>query len=125
MSYPPMRVSVLDHLVLCVNDVPATCQFYGRVLGMEARQERSGKWSLHFGNHKISLQDSRASPAIARDTVPGSGNFCVLTDVPIGEVILHLEREGIEVVDGPGPRAGATGPILSVYSRIPTGTSSR
>jgi catechol 2,3-dioxygenase-like lactoylglutathione lyase family enzyme len=110
-----MRVRALDHLVLCVRDVAATCRFYERALGMEAREERPGKWSLHFGANKISLQDARSSPGLARETVPGSGNFCVLTDTPIDDVVSHLEREGIKIVDGPGEREGANGPILSVY----------
>lgn len=39
----------------------------------------------------------------------------------MGDVIAHLAREGIAIVDGPGERAGATGPILSVYFRDPDG----
>ena len=62
-----IRIDALDHIVLCVRDVPATIAFYERVLGMEARQERPGKWSLHFGANKISLQDAAASPS-ARPT---------------------------------------------------------
>ena len=116
-----MQVHALDHIVLCVADVAATIRFYERVLGMEPRQERPGKWSLHFGRNKISLQDAVASPSIARDTVPGSGNFCLLTDVPMPELLSHLEREGVKIVDGPGERAGAIGPILSVYFRDPDG----
>ena len=116
-----MRVSALDHLVLCVADVAATRSFYERVLGMESREERPGKWSLHFGANKISVQDARTSPAIARDTVPGSGNFCVLTDTPMHDVLVHLEHQGVAIVDGPGERSGATGRILSVYFRDPDG----
>jgi catechol 2,3-dioxygenase-like lactoylglutathione lyase family enzyme len=82
-----IRIDALDHIVLCVRDVPTTIAFYERVLGMEARQERPGKWSLHFGANKISLQDAAASPSIARDTVPGSGNFCLLTEVPMADVV--------------------------------------
>jgi catechol 2,3-dioxygenase-like lactoylglutathione lyase family enzyme len=78
-----MRASSLDHIVLAVADVERTCRFYEFVLGMEPRQERPGKWSLHFGANKISLQDAVKSPSIAKDTVPGSGNFCVLTDTPM------------------------------------------
>jgi catechol 2,3-dioxygenase-like lactoylglutathione lyase family enzyme len=116
-----MQVHPLDHIVLCVTDVPATIRFYERVLGMEPREERPGKWSLHFGRHKISLQDAAASPSIARDTVPGSGNFCLLTETPMPEVVAHLQRQGVPVVEGPGERAGAAGPILSVYFRDPDG----
>ncbi|WP_245525578.1 VOC family protein [Mesorhizobium sp. M00.F.Ca.ET.216.01.1.1] len=114
-----MKVTALDHIVLAVADVERTCRFYERVLGMEPRQERPGKWSLHFGTNKISLQDARASPDIARDTVPGSGNFCLLTVTPIDEVVRQLSAESIEIVAGPGERSGAVGAILSVYFKDP------
>ena len=116
-----VRVDALDHIVLCVRDVWTTIEFYERVLGMEAREERPGKWSLHFGRNKISLQDAAASPTIAEDTIPGTGNFCLLTEIPMGEVVAHLAREGVLVEDGPGERAGATSAILSVYVRDPDG----
>ena len=74
-----------------------------------------------FRRNKISLQDAAAAPAIARDTVPGSGNFCLLSDVPIAEVVGASRGEGVDIVDGPGERAGATGPILSVYFKDPDG----
>ncbi|CCV14420.1 VOC family protein [Mesorhizobium sp. STM 4661] len=116
-----MKVTALDHIVLAVDDVERACRFYERVLGMEPRQERPGKWSLHFGANKISLQDARAFPDIARDTVPGSGNFCVLTDTPIDQVVKQLSAESIKIVAGPGERSGAAGAILSVYFRDPDG----
>lgn len=116
-----MKMRALDHIVLCVNDVANTCHFYERVLNMEPREERPGKWSLHFGTNKISLQDAVASPGIARETVPGSGNFCLLTDTPLDAIVQHLESQGIKIVDGPGERAGAMGRILSVYFKDPDG----
>jgi catechol 2,3-dioxygenase-like lactoylglutathione lyase family enzyme len=114
-------MSSLDHIVLCVADVAVTCRFYERVLGMRAREERPGKWSLHFGQNKISLQDAAAAPGIAAGTIPGSGNFCLLSDVPVADIVAHLGREGVEIIAGPGEREGATGPILSVYFRDPDG----
>jgi catechol 2,3-dioxygenase-like lactoylglutathione lyase family enzyme len=116
-----VRINALDHIVLCVADVSATRRFYERVLGMESREERPGKWSLHFGSNKISIQDARMPPDLARGTVPGSGNFCVLTDVAMQDVVAHLAREGVAIVDGPGERIGAAGRILSVYFRDPDG----
>jgi catechol 2,3-dioxygenase-like lactoylglutathione lyase family enzyme len=116
-----MQVLAFDHIVLCVADVARTRRFYERVLGMESREERPGKWSLHFGANKISLQDARSAPDIARDTVPGSGNFCLLTDTPIDAVVKHLQDEKIVMTNGPIERAGATGPIMSVYFKDPDG----
>jgi catechol 2,3-dioxygenase-like lactoylglutathione lyase family enzyme len=88
---------------------------------MEARQERPGKWSLHFGSNKISLQDARSSPDIARETVPGSGNFCVLTNDLVEDVADSLRALEVEIVAGPAERDGATGRIRSVYFRDPDG----
>ncbi|MEP2988087.1 MAG: VOC family protein [Parasphingorhabdus sp.] len=115
MSKPPFSLTRLDHIVLCVADVSATKEYYQRVLGMEPREERPGKWSLHFGPHKISLQDASTAPEIAKDTVPGSGNFCILTDDSIEDVVNHLKREGVQILVGPAEREGAVGAITSVY----------
>ena len=116
-----MRVTGFDHIVLCVRDLAGTIAFYRDVLGMEPREERPGKWSLHFGANKISLQDAIANPDIARDTVPGTGNFCVLTDEPVERFAGVLRERGIEITAGPGERDGATGRVLSVYFRDPDG----
>jgi catechol 2,3-dioxygenase-like lactoylglutathione lyase family enzyme len=114
------RVSGFDHIVLCVRDVAATRAFYERVLGMTAREERPGKYSLQFGANKISLQDAATSPSIARDTVPGSGNFCLLSDTPVAEWRTHLEAQGVAIIDA-GMRDGATGTIDSLYFHDPDG----
>jgi catechol 2,3-dioxygenase-like lactoylglutathione lyase family enzyme len=116
-----VKVTGLDHIVLCVADVERTVSFYEKALGMQPREERPGKWSLHFGSSKISLQDARSAPEIAGDTVPGSGNYCVLTEEPVERVVESLRKLGIEVVAGPVEREGATGKILSVYFRDPDG----
>jgi catechol 2,3-dioxygenase-like lactoylglutathione lyase family enzyme len=116
-----VKLTGLDHIVLCVADVQRTIAFYAKALGMQPREERPGKWSLHFGANKISLQDAGTAPEIARDTVPGSGNYCVLTEEPIEEVSGALRAHGIEIVAGPDERDGATGRILSVYFRDPDG----
>lgn len=116
-----MKILRIDHIVLCVEDIADTRRFYERVLNMESREERPGKWSLHFGANKISLQDAIASPSIARQTIPGSGNFCLLIDTPLDAFVTHLKREGVMIVDGPGERAGAMGRIFSVYFNDPDG----
>jgi catechol 2,3-dioxygenase-like lactoylglutathione lyase family enzyme len=116
-----MLVKAFDHIVLCVADVEATCRFYERILGMEPREEKPGKWSLHFGVHKISLQDAARATELARNTTPGSGNFCLLTDVPLDQVIAHLGNEGVTIIERPDKRIGAVGTIRSVYFRDPDG----
>jgi len=45
----------LDHLVLTVADIEATCDFYSRVLGMEKIVFAGGRVALGFGAQKINL----------------------------------------------------------------------
>ncbi len=116
-----MRITSFDHIVLCCNDVAATLAFYRDILGIEAREERPGKWALYFGANKISLQDEAKKPALAVGTLPGTGNFCVLAETPVAEVAETLRRVGVEILEGPARKDGATGPILSVYFRDPDG----
>lgn len=114
-------ITGIDHIVLCVADVGRTIAFYEKALGMQPRQDRPGKWSLHFGSNKISLQDATSAPDIARRTVPGSGNFCVLTEVPVEELASAIGDLGIDILAGPAERDGATGKLLSIYFRDPDG----
>ena len=116
-----MKIEALDHIVLVVRDVAASLAFYEEVLGLEPREERPGKWSLHFGEQKISLQSVEGRPPIAARTNPGSGNFCFRTRAPIGEVLARLEAAKVAVIEGPGERSGAIGTITSVYFRDPDG----
>ena len=116
-----MAVS-LDHLVLTVADIDATCRFYHSILGMERREFAGGRTSLHFGTQKINLHLSSApiSPH-ADQPMPGSADLCFLTDEPVGEALVRLEGLGITVIEGPVGRTGATGPINSIYLRDPDG----
>jgi len=116
----------VDHLVLTVNDIEATTQFYERVLGFEREffrgPEGQPRYSLHFGRQKINLQDrSTETPTKARVPTFGSGDFCLIAAVPLDEVIAHLKKEKVEIEAGPSMRRGALGPIRSVYFRDPDG----
>jgi len=114
-----MNIYGFDHIVLCVRDVNATLEFYRNVLGMSAREERPGKWSLHFGSSKISLQGALAAPMLAKKTVPGSGNFCLVTDTPIAHIVETLRSHDVTIVEGPAEKLGAVGKLMSVYFRDP------
>src|ERR1700735_5527780 len=52
-----MRVVSLDHLVLTVRSVEATCAFYAAVLGMEVVAFGEGRKALAFGSQKINLHE--------------------------------------------------------------------
>ncbi len=110
----------LDHLVLTVADLDATCAFYGRVLGMTRRDHPVGPTSLHFGDQKINLhQRGREFEPKSEHPTPGSGDLCFTTQRPIEEVVAHLKACGVEIIEGPVMRAGARARLMSVYFRDP------
>ncbi len=116
----------VDHLVLTVNDIEVTTQFYERVLGFEREffrgPEGQARHALKFGRQKINLQDrATETPTKARVPTLGSGDFCLIAAVPLDEVIAHLGRESVQIEAGPVARRGALGPIRSVYFRDPDG----
>lgn len=120
------RVRGLDHLVLTVADINATVRFYEDVLGMQAVQftpvDGSVRWALRFGDQKINLHQAgrEFAPAADRPT-PGSADLCFLSQTPLDAWLAHLDALDVPVLEGPVPRSGATGPILSVYLRDPDG----
>jgi catechol 2,3-dioxygenase-like lactoylglutathione lyase family enzyme len=110
----------LDHLVLTVKDVDATCRFYEQVLGMEVVTFAGGRKGLAFGRNKINLhQQGKEFEPKAHRATPGSADFCLITEAPIAEVMKRLEKCGVPVVHGPVEKIGALGPMLSVYFRDP------
>lgn len=112
----------LDHLVLTVADVEATCSFYQRVLGMRPVTFGEGRRALAFGQQKINLHPAGAEfePHAARP-VPGSADLCFIAETPLDQVTAHLQTCGVDIEEGPVARTGAEGPIRSVYFRDPDG----
>ncbi len=117
-----MSISInhLDHLVLTVKDINASCEFYHRVMGMEVITFKGDRKALKFGNQKINLHPHghEFEPKADKPT-PGSADLCFIADTPLDEVIEHLKAEQVAIIEGPIERTGANGPILSVYFRDP------
>ncbi len=116
MAGAPIRVSALDHLVLTVRDLDATRGFYETVLGMTAEEFQPGRWALMFGRQKLNLHIAgQVIDPNVRHATPGSADLCLLTETPMDDVLAHLAACGIDVIEGPVRRTGATGPLESVY----------
>ena len=117
-----MKIERLDHLVLTVKNIFATCDFYSQVLGMEVVTFAENRKALAFGLQKINLHEAghEVEPKAHRPT-PGSADLCFITQEPVSRIIEHLNRLGIEIIEGPVKRTGAQGPIESVYLRDPDG----
>ena len=50
-----MKITQLDHLVLTVKDIDASCAFYTNVLGMQEVTFGHGRKAVIFGNQKIKM----------------------------------------------------------------------
>ncbi len=115
-----IRIEAIDHVVLTVRDIEATCEFYSRVLGLKAVGFGDGRTALSFGNQKFNLHQAGSEFAPrAQHPTPGSADLCLLASTPIDEVIRHLGDCGVDIIEGPVPKTGATGPLISVYFRDP------
>ncbi|WP_109402279.1 VOC family protein [Proteus terrae] len=115
-----MKITHLDHLVLTVADIQITCDFYHHVLGFNVITFKEGRKALTFGSQKINLHQvgKEFLPKAAKPTA-GSADLCFLTQTPLLEIIEHLNQQGVKIEEGPVPRTGATGAIMSVYFRDP------
>ena len=117
-----MEIDRIDHFVLTVRDLGATCDFYTRVLGMRAVTFGDGRRALEFGRQKLNLhQAGNEFEPKAQHPTPGSADFCLITDTGIEDVIAHVRACGVDVIEGPVAKTGATGRLVSVYFRDPDG----
>ena len=123
-----MRFAVdrLDHLVITCRDVEISASWYQRVLGME-RDEFGPhrRTSLRFGGQKINLRPISATQEEwftgAAGGVPGTDDLCFVVTMKSDQVAEYLRACGVTVEVGPVAKAGALGPIMSVYCRDPDG----
>jgi catechol 2,3-dioxygenase-like lactoylglutathione lyase family enzyme len=117
-----MKIDAIDHIAITVADIERTCEFYTRVLGAAVMMVAGGRKAVKIGKQKINLHGpgSFAMPVAATPT-EGAADICLLTKLPLIDVLRHLAAEKVPVEVGPIERSGARGPILSVYIRDPDG----
>ena len=117
-----MRIDRLDHLVLTVASIEASCSFYARTLGMTVVRFGQGRTALAFGAQKINLHlAGKEFVPHAQHPVPGSADICLITATPLDQGMAHVRAQGVDILEGPVDRTGATGPMRSFYFRDPDG----
>jgi len=115
-----MNIDRIDHVVMTVRDLDATCDFYSRVLGMRVVTFAGGRKALAFGRQKINLHVAgREFEPKAAHPAPGSVDLCLIATGTLDAVIAHLGACAVPILEGPVAKTGATGPIRSVYFRDP------
>ena len=114
-----MNLIGLDHFVLTVRDVEASCAFYEQ-LGADVVTFEEDRKALHLGEQKINLHEvDNDIELVAEDPTTGGDDFCLVTDMPIGDVERRLREQDIEIIAGPVEQSGAIGTLTSVYFRDP------
>jgi catechol 2,3-dioxygenase-like lactoylglutathione lyase family enzyme len=115
-------IGSIDHLVITVADLEATLAFYEAVLGFRRIAEPGRPTALAFGSQKINVHEAaRPFEPKARRPTPGAADFCLVAAAPLDDIVEHLGRHGVAIELGPVPRAGARGPMTSIYFRDPDG----
>ena len=117
-----LRIHAIDHVVLTVEDLTRTCNFYARVLGMEVIRFEGDRTALKFGSSKINLHKAgnEFEPKAVRPT-RGSADICLVTSKPLSQWQRPLKKCGVEVIEGPVLQNGARGAMQSIYLRDPDG----
>ncbi|MGZ5339668.1 MAG: VOC family protein [Thermoleophilaceae bacterium] len=117
-----MRIAGIDHVVLTVSNLPASVDFYERVLGMRPYTFAGTRTALAFAEQKFNLHElGREILPNAKVARPGSADLCLLVEAPMDLVVAQLEAHGVGVEQGPAAADGATGPLNSVWIRDPDG----
>ena len=106
-------INHFDHIVLTVSDIQKAVDFYTKVLCMEEVTFANGRKAVKFGNQKINLQLLGQETRNVANV--GSGDVCLISSWSLAEVIDHLAKEKVKIIEGPVEKSGAVGAIQSVY----------
>jgi catechol 2,3-dioxygenase-like lactoylglutathione lyase family enzyme len=113
-------ISHIDHFVLTVRSLEATCEFYERVLCMKRIDSLGQPTALTFRHQKINIHEAgRTFDPKARLPTPGAGDFCLIAEQDITQVRSHIQSCGVAIEVGPVRRVGAQGAMTSLYFRDP------
>uniref|UniRef100_A0A452FYQ0 Glyoxalase domain containing 5 n=2 Tax=Capra hircus TaxID=9925 RepID=A0A452FYQ0_CAPHI len=109
----------LDHIVMTVKSLKDTTLFYSKILGMEVMTFEGDQKALCFGDQKFNLHEvGKEFESKATHLVPGSLAICLITKMHLEEMVQCLKTCDV-IEEGPVPRTGAKGPIMSIYLQYP------
>lgn len=112
----------IDHIVLTVQDLQKSVDFYHRIFNFPILKELSNDHlvTLRAGQQLIRLQTAdRPTELKAVKPTPSSADFCLITDKTLDEVAKHLADCHVKIIEGPVTKHGAKGTMTSLYLRDP------
>ncbi len=122
-----MSTVSIDHIAMPTANAERLIEFYKR-LGFTINDEdewRAGEanaFSIQVGDSKINVHPEGYTASLRGPTaVPGCGDICFVWNGTADECGEMLEKAGVEIISGPGPRRGALKHrnAVSLYARDP------
>ena len=122
-----MSTVSIDHIAMPTSNAERLIAFYKR-LGFTINDEeewRAGNanaFSIQVGDSKINVHPEGYTASLRGPTaVPGCGDICFVWDGTADECKEMLQKAGVEIISGPGPRWGALKHknAVSLYARDP------
>lgn len=122
-----MSTVSIDHVAMPTANAERLIEFYKR-LGFTINDEdewRAGEvnaFSIQVGDSKINIHPEGHTASLRGPTaVPGCGDICFVWDGTADECKEMLDKAGVEIISGPGPRRGALKHrnAVSLYARDP------
>jgi len=124
-----MPTAGIDHIAMPTANAERLIAFYKK-LGFPINNEaewRSGTartFSIQVGDSKINVHPEGHTATLRGPTaMPGCTDICFVWDGTVEECQQMLQNAGVDVIQGPVPRAGGRGrgttPSLSLYLRDP------
>ena len=55
----------------------------------------------------------------AQHPLPGSADVCFITSLPLDDCMAHVRAQGVQIIEGPVDKTGATSKLRSFYFRDP------
>ncbi|RUA32029.1 MAG: VOC family protein [Bacteroidetes bacterium] len=96
-----MNIKNIDHIVLTVNNIDESIEFYTEVLGMKLVTFGQGRKSLHFGNQKINLhQKGNEFEPKAKSPTCGAIDICLIVENSLEDCLFELKQKSIAVIEG-------------------------
>ena len=124
-----IKVKELDHIVLNVNDVDKTLEFYTGVLGLqgervqEFKDGKVGFPSVRINEHTlIDFSPMKQKVSHEDNANRNLSHFCLVVDQSDFTGIMdYMKNHGVKIQTGPVSRWGARGRATSIYFLDPDG----
>ena len=110
-------ISHIDHIVFTVSDIERSSNFYQQVLNMQVISFGEQHCAVRFGEQSLYLQ--RLGDEVRHHAMEGAGNVGFVSDWTMEDILSHLQKHQVVVLEGPVEKQGPLGVMSCVYLNDP------